>query len=88
MKTVLSNWFGVTRDFPVASLILVFLTVVGCLFVSDYYQDSDFIYSVFFAGGVAFFLSLLGPIWLLHKKEKKSNAFIIAWIMQGMALVA
>lgn len=70
------NWIVALKTFPIAHLILVFLTGYGFYLVNTSWTGDD-TWKLFFAGFLGILLSLVGPLLTLHAEgnEKKINFF-------------
>ena len=70
------NWIVALKTFPIAHLILVFLTGYGFYLVNTSWTGDD-TWKLFFAGFLGILLSLVGPLLTLHAdgNEKKINFF-------------
>lgn len=95
LLSIFSNWITAIKKFPIAHLIILFLTIVFCRWV--YHRDVFVIETerLFLAGIVAFALSLFWPLWFEKstdtKREKKFNLpsqifALIIWILYFLCI--
>ena len=95
LLSIFSNWITAIKKFPIAHLIILFLTIIFCRWVS---QDEVFSIETerfFLAGVVAFVMSLFWPLWFEKstdtKREKKFNLpsqifALIIWILYFLCI--